>query len=59
MPAISDHNVRFRPLGGGEAFSSAMKSFYPVDIIGKGSLFPVSLGIHLPQNVIKTGADSL
>ena len=43
-----------RPLRGGEVFSSAVRSRYPIDIIWKGSLFPIPFGIRLQQNVIKT-----
>ena len=37
--------------------SSAMRSCYSIDIIGKGSLLPIPFGVRLPQYVIKTQAE--
>ena len=53
-PPDGSHINALRPFRDREQSSSAMKSRYPVDIIGKSSLFPISFGIRLPRYVIKT-----
>ena len=38
-------------------FLLTVESRYPVDIVGKHSLFPFPVGVRFPQNVIKTKAE--
>ena len=48
-----------RPYRCGEVFSSAVKSSYPIGIIGEHLLFPFSFRPHILQRVIKTKTDQL
>ena len=54
---VPKYTVGFRPHRCGERSSSAIKSRYPDDIIGKQVWSPLPLRTRLPQCVIKTKAE--